>query len=66
MLNVHSIFRQTVFAIEQNQILKNMVNPEHLRDDFIIEVDNILTNILNNLAASYPQAPVSGGTPRMR
>ena len=25
-----------------------------------------MTNILNNLAANYPQAPVSGGTHRMR
>ena len=29
-------------------------------------MDNILENVLINLADSYPQAPVVGGTPRMR
>ena len=31
-----------------------------------MEVDNIVNNILINAADYYPQAPVSGGTPRMR
>ena len=29
-------------------------------------MDNIVHNIMINLADSYPQAPASGGTPRMR
>ena len=29
----------------------------------MVEVDNMLNNILINLADNYPQAPVSGGTP---
>lgn len=29
-------------------------------------MDNILHNILINLSDHYPQAPPSGGTPRMR
>ena len=37
-----------------------------MREDLIVEVDNIVHNILINLADSYPQAPASGGTPRMR
>jgi hypothetical protein len=32
----------------------------------VIQVDNILQNILINLADMYPQAPPSGGTPRLR
>ena len=31
-----------------------------------MEMDNIVHNILINLADSYPQAPPSGGTPRMK
>ena len=31
-----------------------------------MEVDNIVNNILLNTADNYPQAPPSGGTPRMR
>jgi len=37
-----------------------------LKADLALEVDNILNNILLNLADCYPQAPISGGTPRMR
>ena len=32
----------------------------------MVEIDCILSNILVNLADSYPQAAASGGTPRMR
>ena len=37
-----------------------------MKADLIIETDNILHNILINVADNYPQAPISGGTPRMR
>ena len=39
---------------------------EGMRFDLIVETDNILHNILINLADSFPQAPVSGGSIRMR
>ena len=39
---------------------------DDFKEDLIIKLDNILHNILINLADSYPQAPASGGTPRMR
>lgn len=29
-------------------------------------IDNTLNNSLSNLASYYPQAPPTGGTPRMR
>ena len=66
MLNVHSIYRQTVKAIEEDKCLKDMVQVDELKDNLIIQLDNILNNILINLADSYPQAPPSGSTPRMR
>lgn len=31
-----------------------------------IDIDNLMSDILVNLADNYPQAPASGGTPRMR
>ena len=37
-----------------------------MKDNLILQTENILHNILINLADSYPQAPISGGTPRMR
>ena len=37
-----------------------------MKFDLIVETDNILQNILINLADSFPQAPASGGTIRMR
>ena len=66
MLNVHSIYRQTIRAIEGNESLKNIVDIERIKDDLVIEVDNMLNSIFVNLAPIYPQAPISGGTPRMR
>ena len=66
MLNLHSIYRQTILAIEENKLLKKYVKIEEFRDNLIIKIENILNNILINLADSYPQAPISGGTPRMR
>ncbi len=32
----------------------------------MLEADNMMNDILINLADNYPQAPPSGGTPRMR
>ena len=69
MLNVHSIFKETIKAIESNVILMEKVGKDgigKIKADLVVETDNILHNILINLADSYPQAPASGGTPRMR
>ena len=66
MLNLHSIFRQTINTIEKNELLKTRLNIEEVRDMLIIDLDNILNNILVNLADNYPEAPPSGGTPRMK
>ena len=37
-----------------------------MKEDLIMEVDNMVNNILINTANNYPQAPASGGTPKMR
>ena len=37
-----------------------------LKDNLLILSEQVLRNILINQADNYPQAPVSGGTPRMR
>ena len=69
MLNVHSIFKETIKAIGNNVLLMEKVGKEgvgKIKADLVVETDNILHNILINLADSYPQAPASGGTPRMR
>lgn len=66
MINLESIFRETIEAIEASNMLRDRVNMEQLKDFLIIEVDDILSNILTNLLDSYPQAPASGGTPKMR
>ena len=66
MLNLHSIFRQVITAIENNKHLQKFVNMEVLRNDLIIRIENQINNILINLADCYPQAQASGGTPRMR
>ena len=69
MLNIYSIFRETIKAIAHCPALKEALGEEGLkevREDLVIQVDNILHNILINLADSYPQAPASGGTPRMK
>jgi hypothetical protein len=42
------------------------VDLEATAGQLVIQVDAILQNILVNLADMYPQAPPSGGTPRMR
>jgi hypothetical protein len=66
MLNVHSIYKQIISALQANESIGKSIDMEEVRSHLIIEIDNILNNILVNLADSYPQAPISGGTPRMR
>lgn len=69
MLNVYSIHKKTINAILESKLLKegnHIPDIDKLRVDLIIEVDNMVHNIMINLADSYPQAPASGGTPRMR
>ena len=66
MLNLHSIFRQVITAVENNQHLQKYVNIETLRNDLIIRIEDQINNILINIADCYPQAQASGGTPRMR
>lgn len=66
MINLHAVFRETIHTISNDEILSKKVDVSALQDDLILEMDNMLNNILLNLADNFPQAPPSGGTPRMR
>ena len=66
MLNIHSIFRQTLNSLEQHPQLQGKLNIKEIRQDLIIQIDNILNNIFINLVDLYPEAIPSGGTLRMR
>ena len=69
MLNVFAVYRQTIKAVIENEWLREqctMKTLELMRDDLVIQVDSIIHNILINTADNFPQAPASGGTPRMR
>ena len=68
MLNIFSIHKQVVRAVLQSKLLtqKHIVDKNQFKNNLIVEVDNIVNNILINLADSYPQAPISGGTPRIK
>lgn len=37
-----------------------------MKQNFAINVDEMMSEILVNLADNYPQAPAAGETPRMR
>ena len=66
LLNLHSAFKATMKELEENETITRVANMEDVRENLIIELDDILNDILVNLADGYPQAPASGGTPRMR
>ena len=70
MVNLHSIFRKTVQSVidtvQRQEKLQDKINVKEFRQIFMVEVDSMINNILINLADNYPQAPVTGGTPRMR
>jgi len=66
MLNVHSIFREAMQSLEKSKIFKDSNKLVNFRNKLILEVEEMLENILINLADSYPQAPPAGATPRMR
>jgi hypothetical protein len=66
MLNTQAIFREAMRRVEEHPALKKRVDVQELRDYLLVEVDNMVSNACLNLADLYPQAPPSGGTPRMR
>jgi hypothetical protein len=66
LLNMQSIFRQLMRAIEASEALRIRLNLEELRGELTVELDSILSSIMINLSDSYPMAPPTGGTQRMR
>ena len=66
MLNIQAIFRETIKAIKENKELLGDIEIQQLQKELTIEVEGILRNICDNLADIYPQAPIVGGTPKMK
>lgn len=69
MLNIRSIFKKCITAIQTNTLLSDKFSESHLlemRKQLAIEMDYMISDIFVNLADSYPQAPAAGGTVRMR
>ena len=60
LLNIHSVFKETMKEISSSELLKEKNSIEDIREHLMVQIDNILNNILVNLADSYPQAPIAG------
>lgn len=64
LLNVHAVCRETFKCLKEREIIEGKEKEVELA---LIELTDItLTNAVNSLAPYYPQAPPSGGTPRIR
>ena len=69
LLNINSVFRQLNKAIVANPSLKEVVKETKMAEfrlRLIKELDETLKSILENMADSYPMAPATGGTQKMR
>lgn len=64
-MNVYSLFKEIIETLTSEDIASKK-EIKKLRFSLIELVDNTLNQILSNLAPYYPQAPPTGGTPRMR
>jgi len=53
-------------SIQNCKELEQKLELEKLKIDFILQTEHIIKNILINLADYYPQAPITGGTPRIK
>jgi hypothetical protein len=64
LLNVHAVCRETFRSLKERGIIDGREKEVELA---LTELaDNTLTNAVRSLAPYYPQAPPSGGTPRIR
>ena len=57
LLNLHSAFKATMKELEENETITRVANMEDVRENLIIELDDILNDILVNLADGYPPGP---------
>lgn len=64
LLNVHAVCRETFRSLKERGLIEGR---ERAVEVGLVElVDNSLSNTVKLLAPYYPQAPPSGGTPRIR
>jgi hypothetical protein len=68
LLNINSILRETLSAVNKNQLLQTLPLEELKRLEYqlTVDADQMLGDVMVNLADYYPQAAAAGGTPRMR
>ena len=62
MLNLQSLFKKTIEAVHGLNIKYDL----KVDMDLIVYLQRIMKNILVNLADYYPQAPITGGTLKMK
>lgn len=65
MINIQSLYLQIFKAIDRQSKIREKINIEGLKISLIKKIEEITNNILINLSDYYPQAPITGGTPRM-
>lgn len=58
-INLHSAFKATMKELEEKETINRVANLDDIRENLIIEVDDILNDILVNLADDSLQASTS-------
>jgi len=66
MVNLQAIHKATIQALKNNEQLRERIDMDKVEQFLVVEMDNALNNIFINLSDSFPQAPASGGTLRMK
>lgn len=75
LLNLHSIFSEACTAIKSSKLVREKIREENRKEEselnnlyylLALKAEDIYNSILGNLENLYPQAPPTGGTPRMR
>ena len=67
MLNMQSIFYKTVEAVSALGPLRNSAEVlTEVKIDLVEKMERMMKNILINQQDNYPQAPITGGTLKMK
>ena len=67
MLNMQSIFYKTVEAVSALGPLRNSAEVlKKVKIDLVEKMERLMKNILINQQDNYPQAPITGGTLKMK
>lgn len=68
MLNITSLFTNIIQELKKNitGLDQTKFDIELIKKDLVIKLEIIMKSILDDLANSYPQAPITESTPRMK